>query len=192
VLLIELDGLHDGMEEIASQIADIARQHQAREVRVARDDRERNCSGSVKRAFGAGTDQPKLLCSGWCHPAHVPEVLRHIREISARYGIRIANVFHAGDGNLPLLLFDERDSSSVSECCKPVKRSSASAAVGSLSGEHGIGIEKREDMPLVLLSWIWLPCRKCGRCSTPESVIGKVFPTPGRCVELGPRSRKGH
>ena len=82
VLLIELDGLRDGMEEIASQIADIARQHHAREVRVARDDRERELLWlGRKRAFGAVGRMSQLLCSGRCHPAlaRLPEVLQHQR-----------------------------------------------------------------------------------------------------------------
>src|ERR671924_705156 len=113
VLLIELDGLRDGMEETAAQIVDLAGKHNAREVRLARDDRERELLWlGRKRAFGAmGRISPSYYVQDGVIPrTRLPEVLRHIRSIAERYHIRIANVFHAGDGNLhPLLLYDERD-----------------------------------------------------------------------------------
>jgi glycolate oxidase len=194
VLLIELDGLRDGMEEIAAQIANIARQHHAREVRVARDDRERELLWlGRKRAFGAmGRISPSYYVQDGVIPrTRLPEVLRHIRDISARYGIRIANVFHAGDGNLhPLLLFDERDPDQrerVLQASEEILRVCA-AVGGSLSGEHGIGIEKREDMPLVFTELDLAAMQKVRAVFNPQNLCnpGKVFPTPGRCVELGP------
>jgi glycolate oxidase len=194
VLLIELDGLRDGMEEIAAQIADIARQLHAREVRVARDDRERELLWlGRKRAFGAmGRISPSYYVQDGVIPrTRLPEVLRHIRDISARYGIRIANVFNAGDGNLhPLLLFDERDPDQrerVLQASEEIIRVCA-AVGGSLSGEHGIGIEKREDMPLVFTELDLAAMQKVRAVFNPQNLCnpGKVFPTPGRCVELGP------
>jgi glycolate oxidase len=121
----------------------------------------------------------------------LPEVLRHIRDIAIRYDIRIANVFHAGDGNLhPLLLFDER----VPDQRERVLQASAeilrvcAAVGGSLSGEHGIGIEKREDMPLVFTEQDLVAMQKVRAVFDPQNLCnpGKIFPTPGRCVELGP------
>ena len=194
VLLIELDGLRDGMEEIATQIIDIAHKHNAREVRVARDDRERELLWlGRKRAFGAmGRISPSYYVQDGVIPrTRLPEVLRHIRDISARYAIRIANVFHAGDGNLhPLLLYDERDADQrqcVLKASEEIMRVCA-AVGGSLSGEHGIGIEKRDDMPLVFTEQDITVMQYVRTVFNPRNLCnpGKIFPTPGRCVELGP------
>ncbi len=194
VLLIELDGLRDGMEEIATQIIDIAHQHNAREVRVARDDRERELLWlGRKRAFGAmGRISPSYYVQDGVIPrTRLPEVLRHIRDISERYTIRIANVFHAGDGNLhPLLLYDERDADQrqrVLQASEEILRVCADVG-GSLSGEHGIGIEKRDDLPLVFTEQDITIMQHVRTVFNPQNLCnpGKVFPTPGRCVELGP------
>jgi glycolate dehydrogenase FAD-linked subunit len=194
VLLIELDGLRDGMEEMATQIIDIAYQHHAREVRVARDDRERELLWlGRKRAFGAmGRISPSYYVQDGVIPrTRLPEVLRHIREISKRYDIRIANVFHAGDGNLhPLLLYDERDDDQrqrVLQASEEILRVCADVG-GSLSGEHGIGIEKRNDLPLVFTEQDIIVMQQVRTVFNPQNLCnpGKVFPTPGRCVELGP------
>jgi glycolate oxidase len=194
VLLIELDGLRDGLEETAARIADIARKHNAREVRVARDDRERELLWlGRKRAFGAmGRISPSYYVQDGVIPrTRLPEVLRRIREIAQRYDIRIANVFHAGDGNLhPLLLFDERDSAQrqrVLQASEEILRACAEVG-GSLSGEHGIGIEKREDMPLVFSEADLSAMRMVKTVFNPQNLSnpGKVFPTPGRCIEVGP------
>jgi glycolate oxidase len=194
VLLIELDGLRDGMEEIATQIIDIAHKHNAREVRVARDDRERELLWlGRKRAFGAmGRISPSYYVQDGVIPrTRLPEVLRHIRDVSARYAIRIANVFHAGDGNLhPLLLYDERDADQrqrVLKASEEIMRVCAEVG-GSLSGEHGIGIEKRDDMPLVFTEQDITVMQYVRTVFNPRNLCnpGKIFPTPGRCVELGP------
>jgi glycolate oxidase len=194
VLLIELDGLRDGMDETAAQIGVIARQHQAREVRLAKDDRERELLWlGRKRAFGAmGRISPSYYVQDGVIPrTRLPEVLRQISDIARRHQIRIANVFHAGDGNLhPLLLYDERDTEQrqrVLQASEEILRVCA-AVGGSLSGEHGIGMEKREDMPLIFSATDLAVMQKVREVFNPDNICnpGKVFPTPGRCVELGP------
>lgn len=194
VLLIELDGLRDGMDEMADQVTEIARKHKAREVRVAQDERERELLWlGRKRAFGAmGRISPSYYVQDGVIPrTRLPEVLRRIRDIAARYRIRIANVFHAGDGNLhPLLLFDERDAEQrerVLKASEEVLRACAEVG-GSLSGEHGIGIEKREDMPLVFTEADLAAMLKVRQAFNPDNLCnpGKIFPTPGRCIEVGP------
>lgn len=194
VLLIELDGLRDGMEEIGAHIAEICRAHHAREVRVAKDDRERELLWlGRKRAFGAmGRISPSYYVQDGVIPrSRLPEVLRRIHAISDTYHIRIANVFHAGDGNLhPLLLYDERDATQrerVLQASEEILRVCAEVG-GSLSGEHGIGIEKMNDMPLVFTEADMAAMLKVRAVFNPDNLCnpGKVFPTPGRCIEVGP------
>lgn len=194
VLLIELDGLRDGMEETSAQIAAICRQHHAREVRVAKDDGERELLWlGRKRAFGAmGRISPSYYVQDGVIPrTRLPEVLQEIRHISTKYDIRIANVFHAGDGNLhPLLLYDERDPAQkerVLKASEEILRACAEVG-GSLSGEHGIGIEKMNDMPLVFTEADLAAMQKVRAVFNPANLCnpGKIFPTPGRCLEVGP------
>ena len=112
VALIEVDGFRDGMEETATEIVDICRRNHAYLVRVAKDDEERaRLWMGRKGAFGAmGRVSPDMLVMDAVIPrTRLPEVLGQIERISEQYGLPVANVFHAGDGNLhPLILFDGR------------------------------------------------------------------------------------
>ena len=113
ILIIELDGLKDGMDRLTERILAICRQHNVREIRVAKDQAERDkIWAGRKGAFGAvGRLRPNYLVNDGTVPrTRLPETLAKVVEIGKKYKLPIANVFHAGDGNLhPLILFDERD-----------------------------------------------------------------------------------
>lgn len=155
VLLIELDGLRDGMDEMAQEIAAICRACGALEVTVAKDDTEREALWRGRRgSFAAMTRlAPSYLSmDGVVPPTMLPEVLRRVREIGRRHSLQVFTVLHAGDGNLhPLVLFDDR----VEEqrrAAEMVNMEILAACVelgGTVSGEHGIGVEKLDAMHLV-------------------------------------------
>ena len=113
VLLIELDGLRDGMDEMAEHITRICRANGVREVRVAQDEAERAALWRGRKgAFGSISRLAPnyMVADGTVPRTQLPEALRRVAEIGCRYDLEIASVFHAGDGNLhPLLLFDSRD-----------------------------------------------------------------------------------
>jgi glycolate oxidase len=155
VLLIELDGLRDGMDDMAAEIIRICSEEGVREVRVAKDEEERAALWRGRKgAFGSISRLAPnyMVADGTVPRTKLPEALRRVADVGCRYDIKIASVFHAGDGNLhPLLLFDSRD---------PVDREKVMAAGmevlricadlgGTVSGEHGIGVEKLAALPLV-------------------------------------------
>jgi len=198
VLIVEMDGLEAGMVEQVAAIDGHLRTHGAREVRVARDDAERAALWkSRKRAFGAvGRLAPNYCTQDGVVPrGSVPEILRRIADVAARHRLRIANVFHAGDGNIhPIILFDESDRDEVARVLS-AGREILEACVdlgGSVTGEHGIGVEKMEQMPLLFspeslavmqaLRHVFDPLQRCNP--------GKIFPTPGGCVEVGTPRRQ--
>jgi glycolate oxidase len=155
VLLVEIDGLKDGMEETAERIATLCRENGARDVRLARDEAERAALWKGRKgAFGAVSRlSPNYLVSDGTVPrTRLPEALRRVAEIARRYELRVASVFHAGDGNLhPLLLFDSRkdeDKRRVKAAGMEILQMCAELG-GTVSGEHGIGIEKIPAMHFV-------------------------------------------
>ncbi|MDP2268866.1 MAG: FAD-linked oxidase C-terminal domain-containing protein, partial [Deltaproteobacteria bacterium] len=155
ILIIELDGLKDGMERLTERIMDICQMHNVREIRVARDQVERdNIWAGRKGAFGAvGRLRPNYLVNDGTVPrTKLPETLAGVVAIGKKYNLLIANVFHAGDGNLhPLILFDERDKDELSRvhtAATEIMKLCADMG-GTISGEHGIGAEKLQGMPLV-------------------------------------------
>jgi glycolate oxidase len=152
VLIVEIDGLAVDLDAQAARVGEICRRNRAREVRIAQSEAERQAIWkSRKRAFGAiGRLSPNFLTQDGVVPrSKLPEIMRFIRATSERSGLRIPNVFHAGDGNIhPLVLYDERDPDQV-------KRAIAAGEAileqcielgGSVTGEHGIGIEKVDFM----------------------------------------------
>lgn len=183
ILLVEVDGLAAGLAQQAEQIETAYRAHHAREVRRAATEAERaRLWQGRKGAFGAmGRLSPSYCTQDGVVPrSKLPAMLRRIAAIGQKYQVRIANVFHAGDGNIhPLLLFDER----VPEEVKRVQAASdeiLQACVdlgGTITGEHGIGLEKIHHMPLLftpadLLAMAQLRAAFCpdGRCN-PHKVL---------------------
>ncbi len=152
VLIVELDGLSAGLERQAERVIELCKKHRAREVRLARTEQERaDLWKSRKRAFGAiGRLSPNFITQDGVVPrSKLPEMMRFIRECSERHGLRIANVFHAGDGNLhPLILYDERDADQVRRAVAAGDDILTRCVEmgGSVTGEHGIGVEKMDFM----------------------------------------------
>src|SRR5262249_35767704 len=148
VLIMEVDGLEAGLDDETERITAIAKKNKAREVRKAGSDAERLLLWKCrKQAFGA----VGRLAPSYCTPDGVvprtklPHILREIQRIGAKYELRICNVFHAGDGNIhPILLFDERDPDQVKRVLAASNEilDECIHVGGSVTGEHGIGIEK--------------------------------------------------
>jgi glycolate oxidase len=184
VLIVEIDGLRAGFERQTERIVAVCREHGAREVRVAADEEERALLWkSRKRAFGAvGRLAPNYCTQDGVVPrTKVPEILRIIRSIAAEHGLRVANVFHAGDGNIhPILLYDERDRGEVERVVAAGRKilEACVALGGSLSGEHGIGVEKMDLMPLAFSTADLDLMRRVRRVFDPElrSNPHKIFP----------------
>jgi len=155
VLIIEIDGAGAGLDAQVERIRAICSEHHARELRVAADEAERTLLWkSRKRAFGAvGRLSPNYCTQDGVVPrTRVPEILRIIRKLGEEYGLRIANVFHAGDGNIhPILLYDQRDRHQVERVLAAGRRilEACVSLGGSLTGEHGIGVEKMDLLPLL-------------------------------------------
>ncbi|HUK12313.1 MAG TPA: FAD-linked oxidase C-terminal domain-containing protein [Thermoanaerobaculaceae bacterium] len=184
VLIIEVDGLKDDLEQQAEAITAICRQHGAREVRVAKNDAERAALWAGRRgAFGAVAriTPSYLVCDGTVPRTALPAALRKVAEVSEKYSLQIPNVFHAGDGNLhPLILFDWRDAEQkarvmkagmeILECCV--------AMGGTISGEHGVGIEKMDAMRLVCSDADIAAQVRVKRAFDPADLSnpGKIFP----------------
>ena len=196
-LLIEMDGLAAGMDEQAARVIAACRETGAREVRLARDEAERQLLWKGRKsAFGAyGRISPAyLVMDGVIPRTRLPYVLRRVNEIVAGYGLRVGNVFHAGDGNLhPNILYDPRkpgEEQRVVAAGGEILKVCAEVG-GSISGEHGIGLEKRDYMPLIF-SEADLGCMaRVKRAFNPTGLCnpGKIFPSRKGCAEAGFASR---
>jgi glycolate oxidase len=192
-LLIEVDGLAAGMEEQAALIGAACRESGAREVRVARDAAERELLWKGRKsAFGAyGRISPAyMVMDGVIPRTKLPYVLRRVNEIVAAHGLRVGNVFHAGDGNLhPNLLYDPREPGAEARVVAAggeILKVCAEVG-GSISGEHGIGLEKADFMPLIF-SGADLECmRRLRHAFNPAGLCnpGKIFPSRKACGEAG-------
>jgi glycolate oxidase subunit GlcD len=154
-LLIELDGIEAGIDEEADRVKRICLQYGARDCRLARDENERKKLWAARKgAFGAiGRISPDSMIQDAVVPrSRLPEVLDAAYRIASRYQLRIANVFHAGDGNLhPLICFDSRSPDEVhrvKEAGRELMETCVRAG-GSITGEHGVGFDKRELLSLI-------------------------------------------
>jgi glycolate oxidase len=192
VLLVEIDGLPAGVADAVTRIGDIGRAHGARAVRVAADDAERALLWKGRKsAFGAVA---RVAPNYYLHDTVVPRtrlvgVLTEVYAIAARHDLDVMNVFHAGDGNLhPLLLFDARQPGvmdRVHAAGDEIVRVSL-AAGGVLSGEHGIGLEKRDLMPLLFGPDDLDAQARLREAFDPDGVANptKVLPAGSRCGDL--------
>ena len=198
VLIVELDGAAVEVSEQFTAVEDFCRANGAFEIRIAADDVERALFWKGRKsAFAAvGRISPDYIVQDGVIPRTVlPEVLRRISELSAESGVRVANVFHAGDGNLhPLVLVDDAvpGQAENAEAVSGAILDLCIAYGGSITGEHGVGSDKAKYMPRMFTDDD-LDTMQMVRCAfDPHGVSnpGKVFPTPRLCGEV-PGRRKG-
>ncbi|HYU18029.1 MAG TPA: FAD-linked oxidase C-terminal domain-containing protein [Chloroflexota bacterium] len=201
VLLVEVDGLAESVAEQSAAVEHVCRDNGARDVRLAKTDEARARLWAARK--GAASAMGRIAPNYYLHDTviartRLPEVLARVVEIGERHRLPIANLFHAGDGNLhPMILFDIREQGileRVMEAGREILQTSVEAG-GTISGEHGIGVEKNRFMP-----WIFSqadldvmarardafdPSRRCNP--------GKVFPIPSACHDTSsrPRARLG-
>ncbi len=198
VLIMEVDGLEAGLDSEAERIIAIAKKNHAREVRRAANEAERLLLWkSRKQAFGAVGRLAPSYCTqdGVVPRTCLPHILRQIQRIGEKYNIRICNVFHAGDGNIhPILLFDERDPEQVKRVLDASREilDECIRVGGSVTGEHGIGVEKIDFMPklfspedLAMMMRLRAAFNPEGRCSP-----RKMLPTAGACIEPSKAGRR--
>ena len=199
-LLVELDGLAVGMAAQTEGIVAACRDAGAREIRSARDEAERALLWKGRKsAFGAyGRVSPAyMVMDGVIPRTKLPYVLRRVNEIVAAHGLRVGNVFHAGDGNLhPNILYDPRrpgEEARVVAAGAEIMKVCAEVG-GSISGEHGIGLEKSDFMPLIFSAADLALMRRLKNAFNPTGLCnpGKVFPTKKSCVEVGPVAYRPH
>jgi glycolate oxidase len=199
VLVVELDGPAAEVEAQFAEVERHCRDNGAFEIRIAKDDDERALIWKGRKsAFAAvGRISPDYIVQDGVIPrTALPEVLRRIAEL-AREGVRVANVFHAGDGNLhPLVLFDDTVPGQ-SEIAEEVSGAILDLCIehgGSITGEHGVGADKAKHMPRMFTDDD-LDTMQMLRCAfDPRHLAnpGKVFPTPRLCGEVPGRHKGPH
>ncbi|HWW65227.1 MAG TPA: FAD-linked oxidase C-terminal domain-containing protein [Sphingomonadaceae bacterium] len=193
LLIVELDGVAAECDHLIGEVERIALANGAVSCRTSRDEAERLAFwAGRKAAFPAvGRLAPDYYCMDGTIPRRrLPDVLRRMEQLSEQYGLGVANVFHAGDGNLhPLILYDANEPGQL-------ERAEAFGADilrlcvevgGVLTGEHGVGVEKRDLMP-AMFSDVDLAHQQRLKCAFDADLLlnpGKMFPTLHRCAELG-------
>jgi glycolate oxidase subunit GlcD len=197
VLIVELDGPAVALPAQVERVREAASREGATRVEVARDDAERQRFWRARKgAFGAmGRLAPDLYVHDAVVPrAKLPEVLEQVCAIGDRYGLTLSNVFHAGDGNLhPNISFDRRDADELArvEAAGAEILELCVAAGGVITGEHGIGSEKRDFIGLVFGESDLAAMRRVRDAFNPDGVCnpGKIFPTTRFCAESDPKAR---
>ena len=197
VLIVELDGLAAGLDCQSERVIEICKQNGAREVRMAKTDQERaDLWKCRKRAFGAiGRLSPNFITQDGVVPrSKLPEMMRFIRQCSQKYQLRIPNVFHAGDGNIhPLVLYDERDPDQIRRALA-ASHDMLDKCIefgGSVTGEHGIGVEKIDFMARQFSADDLDAMRMLRRVFDPEGRCNphKMFPGSKRCADFAPKKQ---
>jgi glycolate oxidase subunit GlcD len=191
VLLVELDGVEAGIDDEAEKAKTILLKHGARSVHLATDEKERKRLWAARKgAFGAvGRLSPDIMIQDAVVPrSRLPEVLTETYRISERYKIKLANVFHAGDGNLhPLICFDLRrgdDLERVRQAGREIMESCVRAG-GSITGEHGVGLDKSGYLPLIFSDDDMDAMLRVRAAFDPSGLCnpGKIIPLPRGCGE---------
>jgi len=191
VLLVELDGLEAGIDDEAEKAETILRELGARTVRRAADANERKKLWAARKgAFGAvGRLSPDIMIQDAVVPrSRLPEVLAETYRISAKYSLQLANVFHAGDGNLhPLICFDLRrgdDLVNVRQAGREIMETCVQAG-GSITGEHGVGLDKSVYLPLIFSEDDMSAMLQVRAAFDPSGFCnpGKIIPAPRGCGE---------
>jgi glycolate oxidase len=192
VLLIEVEGIREILPRCRAVVEEICRHHGARDIRIAQTEEERQRLWlGRKAAFGT---LGRMATNYYLHDAAVPrtrlpQVLRRIQEIARREGLTLANVFHAGDGNLhPIIIFDAHipgETARVIRAGEEMLRLCVEAG-GTISGEHGIGFEKNNYMPWIYSEADLGAMRRVKEVFDPAQIMNpwKFFPTPVSCAEV--------
>ncbi len=193
LLIVELDGPQVEVDHLIERVSAIAERNKAQSIRVSNSEEERlSFWAGRKAAFPAvGRISPDYFCMDGTIPRKaLPEVLSGMSELSKTYGLRVANVFHAGDGNLhPLILYDANEPDELEKAedfGADILRLCVKVG-GVLTGEHGVGVEKRDLMP-EMFSETDLAHQQRVKCVFDDKGLlnpGKVFPELHRCAELG-------
>jgi glycolate oxidase len=194
VLLIELEGLTETVEEQLALVNEVCLANNAREVRVAKSEEERALLWKGrKNAFGAvGRVSPTYYVQDGVVPrTRIADTLKHIYKVSEKYDLQISNIFHAGDGNMhPIILFDPSDPGQTER----TKRAGEDilkyciSVGGAITGEHGVGMEKNELMPLLFSEDSLETMERLMRIFNPDGRLnpGKLLPTGKGCMEIRP------
>lgn len=192
VLLVELEGLKEAVEEQLEQVREACLGSNAREFRVARSAEERDLLWKGrKNAFGAvGRVSPTYYVQDGVVPrTQIAPTLRYIGQVAEKYGLSISNIFHAGDGNMhPIILFDARKPGDLEKAQKAGDDILAYCVSvgGSITGEHGVGMEKMELMPLLFSEASLDMIARFKKVFDPDCRLnpGKVLPTGRGCLEI--------
>ena len=194
VLLIELEGIREAVAEQLGQVKAVCNECRAREVRVAKSAEERALLWKGrKNAFGAvGRVSPTYYVQDGVVPrTRIADTLRHIYRVSEKYGLTISNIFHAGDGNMhPIILFDPRsedETRRTREAGEDILKYCI-AVGGAITGEHGVGMEKTELMPVLFSEDSLAQIERLMRVFNPDGRLnpGKILPTGKGCLEIRP------